>query len=46
MANQAARQLADNIGGVPGGTWGDLFNVPMTAHFIGGCPIGDSARPG
>ncbi|HEX8768962.1 MAG TPA: GMC family oxidoreductase, partial [Jatrophihabitans sp.] len=46
VANQAARRLADNIGGAPGGTWGDLFNVPMTAHFIGGCPIGDSAATG
>ena len=29
-----------------GGTWGDLFNMPMTAHFIGGCAIGDSAAAG
>jgi cholesterol oxidase len=46
VANAAARQLADNIGGVPGGTYGDLFNIPMTAHFIGGCPIGDSPETG
>jgi cholesterol oxidase len=46
VANRAARQLADNIGGTPGGTYGDLFNVPMTAHFIGGCPIGASAETG
>ena len=46
VANQATRQLAENIGGVAGGTWGDLFNIPMTAHFIGGCPIGDSAETG
>jgi cholesterol oxidase len=46
VANQAARQLADNIGGVAGGTYGDLFNIPMTAHFIGGCAIGDSAETG
>ncbi|HSY14647.1 MAG TPA: GMC family oxidoreductase [Jatrophihabitantaceae bacterium] len=46
VANQAARQLADNIGGEAGGTWGDLFNIPMTAHFIGGCAIGDSAATG
>ncbi|MGI8666257.1 MAG: FAD-dependent oxidoreductase [Jatrophihabitans sp.] len=46
VANRAARQLADNIGGVPGGTYGDLVNIPMTAHFIGGCPIGDSADTG
>jgi cholesterol oxidase len=46
VANEAARQLAQNIGGEPGGTWGDLMNLPMTAHFIGGCAIGDSARTG
>jgi cholesterol oxidase len=46
VANRAARQLSANIGGVPGGTWGDLLNIPMTAHFIGGCPIGDSAETG
>jgi cholesterol oxidase len=46
VANEAARQLAENVGGIAGGTWGDLFNVPMTAHFIGGCPIGDSPETG
>jgi cholesterol oxidase len=46
VANQATRQLAENIDGVAGGTWGDLFNIPMTAHLIGGCPIGDSPATG
>ncbi|WP_375482100.1 FAD-dependent oxidoreductase [uncultured Jatrophihabitans sp.] len=46
VANQAAEQLAENVDGVAGGTWGDLMNIPMTAHFIGGCPIGDSAETG
>ncbi len=46
VANQAARQLAENVGGMPGGTWGDLMNIPMTAHFIGGCAIGDSPATG
>jgi len=46
VANAAARKLADNLGGTPGGTWGDLMNVPMTAHFIGGCVIGDSPATG
>jgi cholesterol oxidase len=46
VANQAARQLADDLGGMPGGTWGDLFNIPMTAHFIGGCPIGETPASG
>src|SRR4051794_37192663 len=46
VANEAAKQLAENLGGMPGGTWGDLLNVPMTAHFIGGCAIGDSPENG
>jgi cholesterol oxidase len=45
-ANRAAAQLAENVGGMAGGTWGDLMNIPMTAHFIGGCPIGDSPQTG
>lgn len=46
VANRAAEQLAENVGGIPGGTWGDLMNIPMTAHFIGGCAIGDSPKSG
>jgi cholesterol oxidase len=46
VANQAANQLAENVGGMAGGTWGDLMNIPMTAHFIGGCAIGDSPQTG
>jgi cholesterol oxidase len=46
VANRAARQLADDLGGTPGGTWGDLLNIPMTAHFIGGCVIGASPEDG
>jgi cholesterol oxidase len=46
VANRAAEQLAENVNGVPGGTWGDLMNIPMTAHFIGGCAIGDSPSTG
>jgi cholesterol oxidase len=29
-----------------GGTWGELFNIPLTAHFIGGCPIGTDESHG
>ena len=46
VANAAATQLAENIDGMAGGTWGDLMNIPMTAHFIGGCAIGDSSATG
>jgi cholesterol oxidase len=46
VANEAARRLADELGGQAGGSWGDLMNIPMTAHFIGGCAIGDSPETG
>ncbi|NDU77410.1 FAD-binding protein [Actinomadura sp. DSM 109109] len=44
--HEATRRIAEEIGGIPGGSWGDLFDVPMTAHFLGGCAIGDSAATG
>jgi cholesterol oxidase len=40
------RRIAARIKGQPGGGWNDIFNVPMTAHFLGGAPIGDSAATG
>jgi cholesterol oxidase len=46
VANRAAEQLAENVGGTPGGTWGDILNIPMTAHFIGGCSISDTPAQG
>jgi cholesterol oxidase len=46
VANEAAEKLADTVGGMAGGTWGDILNIPMTAHFIGGCAIGDSRDSG
>ncbi len=44
--NDATRRIAEKIGGVPAGTWGEVLNVPMTAHFLGGCAIGDDATTG
>jgi cholesterol oxidase len=46
VANQVVRRMATLMRGTPGGTIGEPFNVPMTAHFIGGCAIGDSADTG
>jgi cholesterol oxidase len=46
VANDAVRRMAEKIGGEPGGSIGDLANIPMTAHFIGGCVIGDSPETG
>ena len=34
------------MGGTAGGTIGEPFNVPLTAHFMGGCAIGDSPETG
>ncbi len=42
----AARIAAEEIGGIPGGTISDVLDVPMTAHILGGCVIGDSADTG
>jgi cholesterol oxidase len=44
--NEVTRRIAKKIDGVAGGTWGELFNIPLTAHFLGGAAIGDSAERG
>jgi len=46
VGHRATRMLAEEIGGMPGGSWLDLFDIPTTAHFIGGCAIGDSPETG
>jgi cholesterol oxidase len=45
-ANEVARRIAENNGGIAGGHIGDLVNAPFTAHFVGGCVIGDSPLTG
>ncbi len=44
--HEANERTAEHIGGTPGGTWGEFFDIPLTAHFIGGAPIGTSADDG
>jgi cholesterol oxidase len=44
--NEVTRRVAEKIDGVAGGTWGELFNIPLTAHFLGGAAIGDSPENG
>lgn len=46
VANDAVRRMAAQVGGVPGGSLGEPFNRPLTAHFIGGCPIGRADADG
>lgn len=43
---QASHLTAKHIGGTAGSTWGELFEVPITAHFLGGCPMGATAGEG
>ena len=45
-ANEVVRKIAEKHGGVPGGHIGDLIGAPFTAHFVGGCVIGDSPKTG
>ncbi len=44
--NEAVRRMAAAMGGTAGGSIGDPFDRPLTAHFIGGCAIGDSPDTG
>jgi cholesterol oxidase len=46
IGHRAVRLLADEIGGVPGSFWGDVLNMPMTAHIMGGAAIGSSPDTG
>ena len=38
--NEAARRIAQHIGGEPMGSFADLVSAPLTAHFVGGAVIG------
>ncbi len=43
---EAARLIAEEINGFPGTNVGELMGMPLTAHFLGGCPIGATAEEG
>jgi cholesterol oxidase len=45
-ANEAVRRLAEDIDGLPYSSLGEIADVPMTAHFLGGAVIGDSPETG
>ncbi|MCM0675671.1 GMC family oxidoreductase [Micromonospora phytophila] len=44
--NSAVRMLAEEIGGTPGGALTEPFNIPMTAHILGGAVIGATPADG
>ncbi|MEU7164851.1 GMC family oxidoreductase [Streptomyces morookaense] len=45
-ATAAATLLAQEINGFPGSNVGELMGTPLTAHFLGGCPIGPDPEHG
>jgi len=45
-AHDVAQRFAKKTGGEARGTWTEAFNIPLTAHILGGCPIGDSPDTG
>lgn len=44
--NRAVRLLAEEIGGIAGGSVTEPFNVPVTAHILGGAVIGATPAEG
>ncbi|MCW2928831.1 MAG: glucose-methanol-choline oxidoreductase [Thermoleophilia bacterium] len=47
IANQAAARISEYIGGIPQSSVTEaLFNVPTTAHLLGGCAMGRSVEEG
>ncbi|MGA5118493.1 GMC oxidoreductase [Streptomyces pseudogriseolus] len=45
-ATDGASALAAEINGFAGSNVGELTGMPLTAHFLGGCAIGDSSETG
>jgi cholesterol oxidase len=47
IGHDVTRQMAKEIGGFPFGNVAEgLLNMPITAHILGGCPIGIDSRQG
>jgi cholesterol oxidase len=45
-AEEARERVARRLNGIAGGTWSEVLDIPLTAHFLGGCPIGEDAEHG
>ncbi|WP_405869978.1 GMC family oxidoreductase N-terminal domain-containing protein [Streptomyces sp. NBC_00005] len=45
-ASESASAIAADINGFAGSNVGELMGTPLTAHFLGGCPIGGSRETG
>ncbi|MQA63583.1 MAG: FAD-binding protein [Actinophytocola sp.] len=46
VAHDVARRFGKKVDGDTHGLIMDVFNIPATAHYIGGCVIGDSPESG
>ncbi len=47
IAHEVTRVFAEKIGGIPIGSVAEsLLNMPITAHILGGCPMGRGAADG
>jgi cholesterol oxidase len=46
IAHDITKRFAKKIDGDPQGSFADPFNIPATAHYIGGCVIGTSPEEG
>ncbi|HYD54802.1 MAG TPA: GMC family oxidoreductase [Gemmatimonadaceae bacterium] len=47
VGHHVAREFARRIDGIAAGSVNEsLFNIPLTAHILGGCPIGATADDG
>jgi cholesterol oxidase len=47
IGHRLTRDFSDRIGGTPAGSINEgLFNMPITAHILGGCPMGVDDQEG
>ena len=46
IGHETVRRIAKRIGGFAAGGWNDVFNIPLTAHLLGGAVIGDTPETG
>jgi cholesterol oxidase len=41
IGHQVTHRFAEKVDGIPAGSFNEsMFNIPMTAHILGGCPMG------
>jgi cholesterol oxidase len=47
IANEIARRMGERINGQPLSSWPEvLFDIPTTAHILGGAVMGETAKKG